>query len=693
VFATSAIHRHAVVRLWHSCATCLAYVEPTIQPQMPTPVFMKPSRGSCRLLGFTALHRCISICKCFCRDIHGARIQKLKRACSTRIKGIWWTALTLLLVSTLSGLSRFSQSDVLSFKDQIDECLSLGVYIRGPAFNERPYLPQDPWQNCSSKAYENWIWQPNSNSTTCQHYMQEFYSTNLCDASTNLPLHTRHSKKRLYQTRPTSVLLVGDSLSFQMFVSAILQYGASSENASEARQFDRYGQTSALLCDGRLNMTYIRNDYLVEGECKHCNDFWTTAYDSDVLIFNRGAHVRSDSVTTNQMTEFARRLTEMWIARGGYQLLFWRNTVPGHENCDAFHEPSKFTNVFSDISRTYGWDKIQSQNKLMLKILYRFPAPFKLIDAYTLTIDRPDRHQGGGDCLHYCLPGPPDLWLQSFSSALHTQTQKQTLRRASINPVLLIYWHVPKTAGTSLVHFWKTSSRCILYDVFTSGQFITLLNDLYNIFGSYHTKTLHDFCAIIHVHAGSAPTFMRTRSVVRHLKDTLSVHKVDVYELVTFREPGAYELSLFNYVCLVQKDCGDTHSHTVEEFNEYAAADLQAKYLIFGHVGGWRTHGVCPLYQYESDKKGCFITASLCRELEIALENVFLISVEQLTHFVQTRLSKLLRDEQELPFPHENFLGSEYEHNALTHNSSLVYPTSICDQRLYSIATVRGMLS
>ncbi|CAN0531880.1 unnamed protein product, partial [Laminaria digitata] len=36
---------------------------------------------------------------------------------------------------------------------------------------------------------------------------------------------------------------------------------------------------------------------------------------------------------------------------------------------------------------------------------------WRVLDAYTPTLLRPDLHHGDGDCLHYCVPGPVDHWV------------------------------------------------------------------------------------------------------------------------------------------------------------------------------------------------------------------------------------------------------------------------------------------
>lgn len=161
------------------------------------------------------------------------------------------------------------------------------------------------------------------------------------------------------------------------------------------------------------------------------------------MILNRGAHVLNDTITVKQMLNFTERLTNIQKRRRNKEFeknqndlqIFWRNTVPGHVDCDNALEPRKQQDHNHLISNSnsnnnsnsdsydkqskeykeFKWHMIKPQNKMMLDILKASHGlKFHFIDAYAVSIDRQDRHQGGMDCLHYCLPGPPDLWTSIF---------------------------------------------------------------------------------------------------------------------------------------------------------------------------------------------------------------------------------------------------------------------------------------
>lgn len=66
--------------------------------------------------------------------------------------------------------------------------------------------------------------------------------------------------------------------------------------------------------------------------------------------------------------------------------------------------------LVAEAPESFKWSTFGDRNAILEEA---FPAAegWKLLDAYSPTILRPDSHQGGNDCLHYCLPGPVDHWV------------------------------------------------------------------------------------------------------------------------------------------------------------------------------------------------------------------------------------------------------------------------------------------
>jgi hypothetical protein len=53
---------------------------------------------------------------------------------------------------------------------------------------------------------------------------------------------------------------------------------------------------------------------------------------------------------------------------------------------------------------------VLSQNAIILATVWQQLPWVRVLDAYAISRLRVDAHPGDGDCLHYCLPGVPDVW-------------------------------------------------------------------------------------------------------------------------------------------------------------------------------------------------------------------------------------------------------------------------------------------
>ena len=91
-------------------------------------------------------------------------------------------------------------------------------------------------------------------------------------------------------------------------------------------------------------------------------------------------------------------------------LFFVSFLFSGHANCEDFKEPaSPDPNV--PLPEWFHWDRFPNQNTVAKRIVEDSGAIF--MDVSTITRNRPDGHPYmNRDCLHYCLPGPIDTWVQ-----------------------------------------------------------------------------------------------------------------------------------------------------------------------------------------------------------------------------------------------------------------------------------------
>ena len=170
-----------------------------------------------------------------------------------------------------------------------------------------------------------------------------------------------------------------------------------------------------------LTVRFLRNDYLHVVHTKRAFDHlpWTrmaSTYNARVVVFNRGAHYCSDiayRIGVRAALRHARNLMPNAI-------IIYRNTAVGHVGCANVSEPLKERQPL-DI-QPYNWDKFPAQNEIARAEVEAVGGIY--MDVEALSRLRADGHQGlikemgFTDCLHYCLPGPLDGWVQLLYNIL-----------------------------------------------------------------------------------------------------------------------------------------------------------------------------------------------------------------------------------------------------------------------------------
>lgn len=155
----------------------------------------------------------------------------------------------------------------------------------------------------------------------------------------------------------------------------------------------------------------------------------------DIIVINRGAHVRPDQESKNQMIHTTNSLLS-WQRRCKDKSedchLIWRTTVPGHPRCWEFTKPSKSIEEMEELvasatkssSRNdsmvvswgaFNWASFKRQNEMFISLLeHSVPGlEFDVMPAYEISILRPDDHvllppnktADKIDCLHSRYPG------------------------------------------------------------------------------------------------------------------------------------------------------------------------------------------------------------------------------------------------------------------------------------------------
>jgi hypothetical protein len=230
-----------------------------------------------------------------------------------------------------------------------------------------------------------------------------------------------------------TVLIMGDSLSWEHYVSLALLLGASPvHHGYQHMSLLRDVNVGHAVCDGHARIVYRRDDDLskvrnavLEGGGESSNG---TIRIPQVLVLNRGAHYVSDTELLAGIRSTL-DVVEEWLGRCDQLNIkchfFWRTTVPGHPRChDSFKGPVNDLaameayvanlSLYTPRELEFHWHDFRRQNELVEAELERRRAHlphYRMLDGYRINLLRPDAHLRTG-CLHNCYPGKMDVYSQ-----------------------------------------------------------------------------------------------------------------------------------------------------------------------------------------------------------------------------------------------------------------------------------------
>ena len=293
-------------------------------------------------------------------------------------------------------------------------------YWKPLQLSKPPYISEEPWEKTcylnngsregqlDGSPFHDWEWTVNIRTFNEENgcFFGSFNVERFCQLNIN-----------------RTIAFLGDSISWQQFNSLNLLIGAKDElRRKELIKTDA--------CDERTKLVWMRDNHAT---AKGLSSIINLS-DPDVIVLNRGAHYTNNTVlsmglktTLAKAFQWQQDCDERKDKRDC--LLVWRTTAPGFPDCSHVPGPigaGNQTDVEALISnplnpwymenskhREFHWWDFRDQNALVENLIQNLVdahPQFRIsfIDFYEMAILRPDNHINARDCLHYCLPGPPD---------------------------------------------------------------------------------------------------------------------------------------------------------------------------------------------------------------------------------------------------------------------------------------------
>ena len=253
-----------------------------------------------------------------------------------------------------------------------------------------------------------------------------------------LPVFTPESMCR--EMRGRSLIFVGDSLTIAHFETTIQAMahsrpvikrdGGTNGCPGPNDSGDAYIIHAFHFCQTLglpvFNVTFVCYNNILEGyipqsapilqveKWKNHLNFLRNAHDGPgiVLVVNRGAHVRNDKQVALDMVIMMAFVREELPQA----LLIFRSSNMAHGSCRNFSRPRTKNEPLLEPSNAGGdpswqWSFFPAQSARVIRpIILNSRQRGIFLDIFPSMQLRPDSHTL--DCLHYCVPGPIDMWVR-----------------------------------------------------------------------------------------------------------------------------------------------------------------------------------------------------------------------------------------------------------------------------------------
>ncbi|GJP48953.1 hypothetical protein CLOM_g8223 [Closterium sp. NIES-68] len=246
--------------------------------------------------------------------------------------------------------------------------------------------------------------------------------------------------------RGRRILIIGDSKQYQM-VQAFLNLMAwglkkpardmvaveerpkqcvdalGGSTAKMGHEFCQWYTFNSSVCPG-FKLDFIRNDHLSIFDSKGAIfDHMPWAQpgvadipSADVIVLNRGPHW----TPTPQFTSGVQNALRFIRYNYPDKLVIYRNTPPGHKDCEDYDRPLEKRQETGSLP--FNWGEFPKQNRAAKELVEQVGGVY--LDVEEAVGLRADGHNGfmpnrnKTDCLHYCFPGPIDVYIQFMYNAL-----------------------------------------------------------------------------------------------------------------------------------------------------------------------------------------------------------------------------------------------------------------------------------
>ena len=236
------------------------------------------------------------------------------------------------------------------------------------------------------------------------------------------------------------ILFIGDSVHRSAFTSLSIIASSGDPEPIFPKLGGGVGDGPLHVCNGSASLQFLSNDYLLTGGLptyllshgvfmqQRNGDIEALLRDEpafDVIVMSTGAHLVRKWVEESHavmLTMTALAIREHLASAAPAPQIYFRTPNLGHADCrlgdSRMHPPH--VRYEPPLPDPFGWRRLPDVSRLFFEVFESvIPGQVRYIDGQEQARPRKDSHIGRvktlhgperPDCLHYCLPGPPDDW-------------------------------------------------------------------------------------------------------------------------------------------------------------------------------------------------------------------------------------------------------------------------------------------
>lgn len=260
------------------------------------------------------------------------------------------------------------------------------------------------------------------------------------------PLHRWSPDKMCELMNGRNIAFVGDSMSLQthltlvsaMHRDVLIPKALQNDTAYVKQKVDRLRFHCENYCPMKNRSQCVEvaidcgaypsfKSFILEDNHLNPRSSWmqrTKDLNVSIIVINSGAHIIPSAERVHNVDVSLEKLFHLHNVS-----VIFRTTPPAHPRCEEYFLSPPIDghtfNFLDDVGKPYHYSHFVQETLEIVEMLRRKYPQVLTLNVHNSTMHRADSHPLNGDCLHYCLPGPINTWIEMLFHSLTVIQQRR----------------------------------------------------------------------------------------------------------------------------------------------------------------------------------------------------------------------------------------------------------------------------